>query len=58
MAHGTSMAARISPRPLNSELTTSAMIRPSTNSKMTVMTVNWMVTQIELRKARSWTRST
>ena len=32
IAHGTSMTARITPRPLKPELTTSAMIKPSTSS--------------------------
>ena len=47
MAQGTSMTARITPRPLKLELTTSAMMRPRTNSKKTVTTVNFTVTPIE-----------
>ena len=56
IAHGTSMTARMTPRPLNFELTTSATIRPSTNSKATVMIVNLTVVQIESRKNVSWSR--
>ena len=37
IAHGTSITARMTPRPLKPELTTRAMISPSTNSKATVM---------------------
>jgi hypothetical protein len=40
IAHGTSITARITPRPLKLELTTRAMIRPSRNSKETVIAVN------------------
>ena len=54
IAQGTSMTARITPLPLKLELTTSAMIRPRTNSKETVMRVNFTVTVIEWRKASSW----
>ena len=43
IAHGTSMTARMTPRPLKLELTTSAMISPSTNSKKTVISVNLIV---------------
>ena len=57
IAQGTSIAARITPRPLKLELTTRAMIRPSTSSKATVTTVNFTVTTIESRKMVSCRRS-
>ena len=57
IAHGTSMTARITPRPLKLELTTSAMVSPSTNSKLTVITVNLTVVQTESRKIVSCQRS-
>ena len=50
IAQGTSMTARITPRPLKPELTTSAMIMPSTSSMETVITVNFTVTTIASRK--------
>ena len=54
IAHGISMTARITPRPLKLEFTTRAMIRPRTNSKLTVMSVNFTVVTIESRKIESW----
>src|SRR5689334_7195507 len=57
IAQGTSITARMTPRPLKLELTTSATIRPSTNSKDTVSSVNLSVTQIEFRKSVSCQRS-
>ena len=57
IAHGTSMTARMRPRPLKLELTTRAMVRPSANSKPTVMSVNSTVFQTELRKTVSCKRS-
>src|SRR5438270_2365657 len=57
IAHGTSIAVRIRPRPLNAELTTSATIMPRMNSKMTVTTVNLIVNQMALRNSVSWWRS-
>src|ERR1041384_1053911 len=53
IAHGTSITARMRPRPLKLELTTRAMISPSTNSNATVMSVNLTVTQTEWRKTES-----
>ena len=50
IAHGTSITARMTPRPLKWELTVRAMISPSTNSIETVMSVNLTVTQTEWRK--------
>src|SRR6266487_6023739 len=47
IAHGTSITARMAPRPLKFELTTSAMIIPRTNSKTTVITVNFTVVTTE-----------
>src|SRR5205823_6126463 len=44
IAHGTSITARMAPRPRKLELTTSAMISPSTNSNETVISVNLIVT--------------
>jgi len=49
-----SIEARTTPRPRNAELTTSAIIRPRRNSKMTVITVNRTDVNIEVRKAGSW----
>ncbi len=57
IAHGTSMAARIGPRPLKLELTTSAMTMPRTNSKPTVMTVNLTVVPDRVAEIVSWIRS-
>src|ERR671931_1722215 len=54
IAHGTSITARMTPRPLKLELTTSAMIRPRTNSNETVITVNLTVTMIASLKIESW----
>ena len=56
IAHGMSMTARITPRPLKLEFTTSAMIMPRTNSNTTVMTVNFTVVTIASRKIVSWIR--
>ena len=56
IAHGTSMIARITPRPLKLEFTTSAMISPSRNSIDTVMTVNLSVRTTVSRKVGSWMR--
>ena len=53
IAHGTSITARITPRPLKLELTTSAMISPSTNSKLTVITVNLSVRMMACFQAGS-----
>jgi predicted component of type VI protein secretion system len=50
IAQGTSITARMAPRPLKLELTTSAMISPSTNSKETVIRVNLIVSQTASRK--------
>ena len=52
IAHGTSIAARMKPRPLKFEFTTSAMTRPRMNSKKTVTTVNCTVIQIDAAKVR------
>ena len=57
IAHGTSITARIMPRPLKAELTTSAMTSPSTNSNETVISVNFTVVQTESRKIGSCQRS-
>ena len=54
IAHGTSITARIRPRPLKLELTTRAMISPRANSKTTVIPVNLTVSITELRKNVSW----
>src|SRR5207237_2509524 len=54
IAHGTSITARIAPRPLKLELTTSAMTSPSTNSNETVSSVNSIVFQTECQKTVSW----
>jgi hypothetical protein len=50
IAHGTSMTARITPRPLKPELTTSAMISPRRSSNDTVIRVNFTVTTTASRK--------
>ena len=57
IAHGTSITARITPRPLKPELTTSAMIIPSRSSMDTVIRVNFTVTTIASRKIVSSMRS-
>ena len=57
IAHGTSITARMRPRPLNLEFTTSAMTRPSANSNVTVISVNLIVIQIEWRNIVSCQRS-
>ena len=54
IAQGTSMMARMMPRPLKCELTTSAMIRPRRNSSETVITVNLIVRTTVSRKIVSW----
>src|SRR5207237_6087772 len=56
IAQGTSMTARMTPRPLKFELTTSAMTRPRTNSNETVISVNLTVSMIEFLKSLSWIR--
>ena len=53
IAHGTSITARIAPRPLKLELTTRAITSPSANSKLTVISVNLIVSQMESRKTVS-----
>ena len=57
IAQGTSMIARMSPRPLKAELTTRATISPSANSNATVISVNLTVVQTESRKIVSCQRS-
>ena len=57
IAHGTSITARMTPRPLNFELTTRAMASPSANSNATVITVNLSVVQTASRKIVSSRRS-
>jgi hypothetical protein len=47
IAQGTSITARMTPRPLKPEFTTRAMIIPSTSSKDTVIAVNFRVSQTE-----------
>ncbi len=54
IAQGTSMIARITPRPLKLEFTTSAMISPRRNSSETVITVNLSVRTTVSRKNVSW----
>ena len=50
IAHGTSITARIIPRPRNFEFTTNATINPSRNSKETVIAVNLIVRTTVSRK--------
>ena len=57
IAHGTSITARMTPRPLKLELTTRAMASPSANSKTTVISVNLIVVQTASRKIVSCQRS-
>ena len=56
IAQGTSITARITPRPLKPEFTTRAMIIPSTSSNETVMAVNFSVSQTESHQKGSWMR--
>ncbi|MNE80455.1 hypothetical protein D3C80_1770240 [compost metagenome] len=56
MAHGTRMAARTRPRPLNSAFSTSATIRPRTVSKLTERMVNFSVFRTAPHQAGSANR--
>ena len=53
IAQGTSMTARIAPRPRNLELTIIAMNRPMSNSSATEMTVKMTVVIIASMKSSS-----
>ena len=50
IAHGTSITARMTPRPLKLELTMRAIASPSANSNTTVISVNLIVVQTASRK--------